>query len=541
MVEQIPFLTVLPPLVAIIAAIATRRVVLSLGLGVILAALLVENFNPLGALNQIWQAFAGIFFSFEDGAVNTGQVFNLVFLLLLGAITALVLMSGGTEAFSDWAVKHIKSRRGAKLLSAFLGMAIFIDDYFNALAVGQVARPVSDRFKVSRAKLAYIIDSTAAPVSVLAPFSSWGASIIGLIAPIVATAAVAPNGVVGFLAAAVANYYAIGAVVAVFLVIYFSLEAGPMRREERRALKDGEPFARDAEIPGELSEDLPVYRPGAIQSLIVPFILLVVGVIGAMFATGFLESGSTNPMDMLANTLVSDSLLYGGLIGLAAAIFYYFRSTYNSPKFSTSTLFQGLVEGVKSMLPAIYILVLAWMLGTVIEALGTGEFLGGLVTSAGIPTPWLVPLMFVVAAGMAFATGTSWGSFGLLIPLAGEILLAVGATDMVLPALGAVLAGAVMGDHCSPISDTTILSATGAGCEVVTHVSTQLPYALATATAALVGYVSVALTHVIWVGLIVTLVVLVALILFGTWRWTRLEKIHGFELDETPLAREVNA
>lgn len=539
MVDQFPILTILPPVIAIIAAIVSRRVVLSLGLGVVLAALLVENFNPLGTLSQIWSAFAAIFWVSEDGAVNTDQVFNLIFLLLLGIITALVLMAGGTEAFSDWAVKHIKSRRGAKLLGAFLGIAIFIDDYFNALAVGQVARPVSDRFKVSRAKLAYIIDSTAAPVSVLAPFSSWGASIIGLMAPIVAAAAVAPNGVMGFLGAAAANYYAIGAVVAVFLVIIFSLEIGPMRREERRALAEGQTFAEDAEIPGELSEDLPVHRPGALRALIVPFVFLVLGVIGSMFFTGYMESGSANPMDMLASTLVPNSLLYGGLIGLVASAYYYFRYTSNNKKFDAGTLFKGIAEGSKSMLPAIYILILAWMLGTVVEALGTGEYLGGLVQASGLPTQWLVPLMFVVAAAMAFATGTSWGSFGLLIPLAGDILLSVGATDMVLPALGAVLAGAVMGDHCSPISDTTILSSTGAGCEVVTHVSTQLPYALVTAVAALIGYISVALTHNVWVGLIVTLVVLVGLILLGVWRWTRLEKIHGFELDETPMAEQT--
>ena len=541
MVENLPILTVLPPILAIVLAILTRKVIMSLGAGVILAALLVENFNPLGSLAQIWNSFATIFWDSEAGGVNTGQVFTLIFLLLLGIVTALVLMAGGTEAFSDWAIKHIKTRRGAKLLAAFLGIAIFIDDYFNALAVGQVAKPVTDRLKVSRAKLAYIIDSTAAPVSVLAPFSSWGASIIGLMAPIIAAAGAAANGVTGFFGSALANYYAIGAVVAVFLVIGFSLEAGPMRKEERRALAEGDTFASDADIPGELSEDLPVHRPGALRSLIVPFIFLVLGVIGAMFVTGYMEGGSLNPMEMLANTLVADSLLYGGLLGFFAALYYYLRYTSNNAKFSSTTLFTGIWEGIKSMLPAIYILILAWMLGTVIGELGTGEFLGGLVESSGLPTEWLVPLMFVVAAGMAFSTGTSWGSFGLLIPLAGDILLAVGANDMVLPALGAVLAGAVMGDHCSPISDTTILSATGAGCEVVTHVSTQLPYALATAAAALVGYISVSLTHQVWVGLIVTLVVLTGLILLGVWRWTRLEKIHGFKLDETPLAQESTA
>ena len=529
MVEQLPWLTVLPPVLAIILAIATRRVLLSLGVGVLLAAVLIADFAPGQSITLVWGAFAEIFYA--DGAIATGSVFILVFLLLLGIITSVVLMSGGTEAFSLWAVRRINTRRGAKLFAAVLGVAIFIDDYFNALAVGQVAKPLTDRYRISRAKLAYIIDSTSAPVSIVAPFSSWGASIIGLIAPVVITAGVATNGVTGFLWAAAANFYAIAAVLAVFLAIYLPLELGPMRREETRALRSGHTYAKDAVIPGELSEELPVHRPGAMNSLIVPFVLLVLGVIGGMLLTGYQASGSLHLMDILGATSVAHSLLYGAVLGLAAALWYYLRAAAVNPQLQGRALARGASEGIKSMLPAIYILVLAWMLGSLVAELGTGDYLGQLLTSAGIAPAWLIPVIFVVAGFMAFSTGTSWGSFGLLIPLAGEILLAVDAPEIVLPALGAVLAGAVMGDHCSPISDTTILSATGAGCEVLTHVNTQLPYVVVVAAASLLGYIALALGAPILLGLAITVVATCGLGVVLSRRTQPLEQRFGPDLE----------
>ena len=507
MIEQHPILTLVPPILAILLAILSRRVLLSLGTGIVVAALLVHEFDILQSLTSIWNAFAEIFWL--DGEVATDTVYILLFLVMLGVITALVLMAGGSEAFSEWVSTKIKTRKGAQGMSGGLGVLLFIDDYFNALAVGQVAKPVTDKFRVSRAKLAYIIDSTSAPVSVLAPFSSWGASIIGLLAPILAASALTVSDVEGFVQASFSNFYAICAIIAVFVVIYFGTDFGPMRREEKRALKEGDMYASDATIPGELSEDLPVHRPGAKRALIVPFIMLVIGVIGAMFFSGWRESGETSPMGMLANTVVTDALVMGALVGFVTALYYYVRYTHANDKFSAGTFVTGVVEGAKSMSSAIFILIFAWMLGTLVGELGTGDYLGTLVTSSGISDAWLVPIMFIVAAGMAFSTGTSWGSFGLLLPIAGDILNAVGATDFLIPALGAVLAGAVWGDHCSPISDTTILSATGAGCDVVTHVSTQLPYALMSGAAALLGYVVLALTGSNWVGLLVALAALV--------------------------------
>jgi tetracycline resistance efflux pump len=494
------WITILPPIVAIVLVILTRKVVLSLGAGVLAAAAIVAGYNPLETLRLAWAAFSQIFWA--DGELNTYYIYILLFTLMLGMITSLILMSGGSQAFSDWAITKIRSRRGAQGLGAGLGLAIFIDDYFNALAVGQVARPVTDRHSVSRAKLAYLIDSTSAPVAVLAPFSSWGASIIGIMAPIIAASTLAVSDVQAFLGAAATNYYAMAAIALVLLAVALQVDFGPMRREERRAIEDGLTYDPAEEIPGELSEDLPVHEPGAMRALIVPFVALVVGVLGGIIWTGYAagDPPSWAPLDILANTDVTEALMYGGLLGLGTALYYYARYTSENPKFGPHTLGRGILEGVKSMLPAVYILLLAWTLGSLIADLGTGEYLGGLVEAANIAPQWLIPVMFVMAGLMAFSTGTSWGSFGILLPIAGDIMNSLGDAEHLLPALGAVLAGAVFGDHCSPISDTTILSSTGAACNVITHVTTQLPYALVGAAAAILGYVALAITDSGWVG-----------------------------------------
>ena len=517
MVDSYPILTLVPPLLAIGLVVATRKVLLSLGLGVVSAALLIEGFSPWGTLEQVVGAFGDIFW--VDGGVNTTKVYILIFTLMLGVITAFIMMSGGTRAFADWAQTKIRTRRGATMLPAGLGVAIFVDDYFNALAVGQVSRPVTDTHRVSRAKLAYLVDSTSAPVAVLAPFSSWGAFILGLIGTEVAASSLETSDISAFLQAAVSNYYAFAALLLVALVATLQLDLGPMRGEERRAILEGEPFDDSQEIPGQLSEDLPVHRPGAKLALILPFVLLVVGVLGGIVWTGQRAAGSWSVVDILASTDVTFALIIGGFLGLIAAVYYYVRDTSENPKFSTSTFGRGWLEGVRSMLPAVSILILAWMLGALIEGLGTGAYLAGLIEGSSIAPSWLVPIVFLLAAAMAFATGTSWGSFGLLIPLAGGIINSLDAPELLLPALGAVLAGAVSGDHASPISDTTILSATGAGCNVITHVTTQLPYMLTAVVASTVGYVVVALGSSASVGLAVTLVITGGLALLAIRVW----------------------
>ncbi len=517
MVDSYPILTLLPPLLAIGLVVATRKVLLSLGLGVLTAALLIEGFSPWDALKLVLQAFVELFW--VDGAVNTTKVYILIFTLMLGVITAFIMMSGGTRAFADWAQVKIKTRRGATMLPAGLGVAIFVDDYFNALAVGQVSRPVTDTHRVSRAKLAYLVDSTSAPVAVLAPFSSWGAFILGLIGVEVAASSLEISDIGAFLEAAAANYYAFAALLLVALVATLRLDLGPMRSEERRAILEGECYDDSEDIPGQLAEDLPVHRPGAKLALIVPFALLVAGVLGGIVWTGQRAAGSWSVVDILASTDVTFALIVGGVLGLAAALYYYARDTSENPKFGASTFGRGWVEGVRSMMPAVSILILAWMLGSLIEALGTGEYLASLIERSSISPSWLVPIVFLLAAAMAFATGTSWGSFGLLIPLAGGIINSLDAPELLLPALGAVLAGAVSGDHASPISDTTILSATGAGCNVITHVTTQLPYMITAVVASTVGYVMVAVAGSVTLGLAVTLVLTGALAFIALRVW----------------------
>lgn len=495
MIASYPVLTLVPPLVAILLVIATKKVLPSLGLGILAAGLLIADFNLLQTLRTLWNAFTAIFWETEASAPNWYYIYILLFLLILGVITSFVMMAGGTYAFAQWMMTRIKTRKGAQSLAAALGMAIFIDDYFNALAVGQVSRPITDQHNVSRAKLAYLIDSTSAPVAVLAPFSSWGASIIGILTPLVAAASLPYTDAGAFLAAAGMNFYAISALVLIWLTIVWNINIGSMRREENRAITANQPYDPLLEIPGELSEDLPRHEPGARRALIVPFITLVFGVIGGILLTGYQASGVFSLLEMLANTDVPTALVYGGLISLGVSAYYYFRYTIRDPEFGVATFLRGALSGANSMLPAIYILLFAWMLGSLISQLGTGEYIGQLVSATALPAVWLVPLLFLVAAVMAFSTGASWGSFGILLPLAAQILTAVpGGNEVLIAVFGAVLAGAVFGDHCSPISDTTILSSTGASCVLMTHVNTQLPYALLGAGASLVGYVFYALT-----------------------------------------------
>ena len=508
MVESFPLLTILPPLVAIIMVIATRKVLISLLSGSLLSILLITNFHPLQSIELLVSSVVELFW--VEGALNWYNILILTFLLELGAITALVLMAGGTAAFSNWARKRVQSRRGSQILTAILGMVVFIDDYFNALAVGQISRPISDQEKVSRAKLAYLVDSSSAPTVVLVPLSSWGASIIGIMAPIIAASALTMSEMEVFIRSAAMNFYAIAAIILLWVVVLWQLDFGPMRKEEQRAALGNGLMPEGDDAPGQITDDLPTHHSGTIQALVVPFVILVFGGVGGMFFTGASAAGSGSMLDAMANADVAMSLNIGGVAGLIAALIYCVSYTRNNAEFNAGVITKGTADGAKSMLPAIYILLLAWMLGSLIGQLGTGEYFASLVTSLSVSPIWLIPLLFLIAAGMAFATGTSWGSFGILLPLAGEIMNAAAPDGtLLIPAFGAVLAGAVWGDHSSPISDTTILSSTGAGCAVATHVNTQLPYAFVGAVAALVGYVLYAVTTSAIVGFISMLIALI--------------------------------
>ncbi|MGF2617655.1 Na+/H+ antiporter NhaC family protein [Rossellomorea vietnamensis] len=505
--------SLLPPLLAILMVILTRRVLLSLGVGILSAGLLLAEFSITKTFSIIWDAFKGIFV--DGGELNTWNVYIILFLLILGVITAFVNISGGSRAFGEWALKRVKTRAGAQILTAVLGIVIFIDDYFNALAVGQVSRPITDRHKISRAKLAYIIDSTSAPICVVSPISSWGAFIIALIGGILADHAITGyTAFSAFLQIAPMNFYVWAAIGLVFITSYRGIDFGKMREHEQRAINTGEVYDPEKDVPGELKNDLPVSDKGSVGDLIWPIVALVIGTVGAMLWTGYNAVKETSLLAIFENTDVSTSLLYGGLFGLVVALIFFFRQMSLSPALNGKAVGIGFIEGIKSMLPAVYILIFAWTIVTLIGSLQTGEYLAGLVESSNLNIGLLPVILFLVAGVMAFATGTSWGSFGILLPIAGEIAAATD-VSILLPAMAAVLAGAVFGDHCSPISDTSILSSTGAGSNHIDHVITQLPYAITGAVIASVGFLALGLTGSTLAGLGVTIILLVLFAVFG--------------------------
>ncbi|WP_088032682.1 Na+/H+ antiporter NhaC family protein [Evansella clarkii] len=477
-------LSLLPPILALVMVIITRRVLLSLGIGIIVGALMVNQGEEAfinETLSQILSIVTGIFWS--DGGVNTWEFYIILFLLILGVIAALITLTGGSRAFGEWALNRVKTRIGAQFVSAFLGIIIFIDDYFNSLTVGNVSRPLTDRHKISRAKLAYIVDSTAAPMCVIAPLSSWGAYIITIIGGILITHGVTQyEALQAFLLIAPMNFYAIFAILLVFAVAYFKLDLGPMRTHEMRALETGELTDKaKGPVPGDAEDTKPAVE-GRTGDLIWPIVTLIAATVVFMIVTGI--QGTEGQAGLLAtfeNTDVAASLLYGGLIALIVTIAIAFMRRLHINKIGS-----GIFAGIKSMLPAIYILIFAWTIIEIIGELGTGEYLAGVVNEH-IQIGYLPVLVFLLAGFMAFSTGTSWGTFGIMLPIAGDM---AAATDisLLLPVMAAVLAGAIFGDHCSPISDTTILSSAGAGSHHIDHVLTQLPYALITALISSAGF-----------------------------------------------------
>ncbi|SEO71536.1 Na+/H+ antiporter NhaC [Amphibacillus marinus] len=503
--------SLIPALLMLVLVIVTRKIYLSLGLGIVVGAAMLQNFNPINTLGQIWTVFRDIFYIPGEG-INRGSLFLLAFLILLGILTAAMTASGGSLAFGKWAATHVKSRRGAQLVPVFLGLLIFIDDYFNALAVGQVARPLTDQQRVSRAKLAYIIDSTSAPITVISPISSWGAYIIGVIGAIFATNQIVNyQPLEAFIRMIPLNFYAFSSIFLVFVVALFNLNLGAMKKHEERAEKEALVYDPDKEsMGGDLTESLPAHKDGQLYHLLVPILTLIVATIIAMLWTGYLETeGAVTIFSMFANTDVNFSLFLGGLIAVMVAFLLFNKQA--QPKVSMLTIAS---KGFQSMLPALLILFLAWMIGDIIGALDTGGFLALLVEQAAFNPNYLPLVLFVVAGFMALATGTSWGTFGIMLPIAAQAAFAIDVT-LVLPAMSAVLAGSVFGDHCSPISDTTILSSTGAGANHIDHVITQLPYAFICAIASMLGYFVYALFPVTIVALAVTLVLTIAISLMG--------------------------
>lgn len=511
-------LSLLPPLVALSLAIITRRVLISLGVGIVLGSILLNDYSAGNTLSYIGSTVSSVFV--EDGGINTWNMSIVGFLLLLGMMTALLTLSGGTRAFAEWAQSRVKSKRGSKLLAAFLGVFIFVDDYFNSLAVGAISRPVTDRFYVSRAKLAYILDSTAAPMCVLMPASSWGAYIITIIGGILVSHGVTEYSALGaYVRLIPMNYYAVFALLMVFAVAWFGLDIGKMREHEIAA-SQGRGFDKDKENDTpeahDLNEELDIRESekGNVTDLVLPIVTLIIATVASMLFTGSQALAADGKefalLGAFENTDVGASLIYGGLVGLLVALV-----TVLKQGLPLAEIVRTLWIGAKSMFGAILILVFAWSIGSVIGEMKTGAYLSTMAQGS-ISPHWLPVILFLLSGLMAFSTGTSWGTFGIMLPIAGDM---AAATDiaLMLPMLSAVLAGSVFGDHCSPISDTTILSSTGARCNHIDHVATQLPYALAVALVSCIGFVALGMTASIALSFIAATVTFIVVCVVLSW------------------------
>lgn len=503
-------ISVLPPILALGLAIVTRRVLLSLGVGIISGAILLNDYSLPSTVSYIFSLILGLFI--DNGGINTWNMSIILFLIFLGMITALLTLSGGTKAFAIWAQSRVKTQRGARLLAVFLGVFIFVDDYFNSLAVGAITRPVTDRLHVSRAKLAYILDSTAAPMCVLMPISSWGAYIITVISGVLISQGVNDYSALGAFAQIIPmNFYAIFALLMVFAVAWFQMDVGAMRRFEYQASAGSRLMGDDeSHLPVTLVDEMGIFESdkGKITDLIIPILMLIICTVFWMIYSGsqiLIKNGNDfSIIGAFENTDVGMSLLYGSIAGFVIAFFNVIKQ-----KISPPLIMNAMWKGAKSMFGAVLILFFAWSIGRVIGDMETGKYLSSLI-QGNIPHYLLPVLLFLLSAIMAFSTGTSWGTFGIMLPIAGDL---AAATDiiMLLPVLSAVLAGAVFGDHCSPISDTTILSATGARCGHIDHVLTQFPYAFATAFIAAIAYLVLGVTNSLmssfFVGFIIFIIV----------------------------------
>ena len=470
--------SLLPPVIAIGLALITKEVYSSLFIGILSGGVTFAISRGSG--------FEGMFTTVvKDGLVaNLADSYNvgiLVFLVVLGIIVVLMNKAGGSRAYGEWAAAHIHTRKGAQLSTFLLGAMIFVDDYFNCLTVGSVMRPVTDKHNVSRSKLAYLIDATAAPVCIIAPISSWAAAVSGTVDGV--------NGISLFISTIPYNLYALLTIMMVIFMATSDIDYGAMKLHEDNARR-GDLFTSRGKVYD--NDDQPIRSKGKVIDLIIPVVILIVLCVIGMIYTGGFFSG-TNFIDAFAGCDASFGLSLGS-VGALIVIMIYFMLR-GVLKFTECM--DSIAAGFKQMVPAILILTFAWTLKTMTNNLEAGAFVSGIVRSASALHILLPVILFVVAIGLAFATGTSWGTFGILIPIVtsvfSEEIAAASATgevpQMVIVCISACLAGAVCGDHCSPISDTTIMASTGAQCDHVNHVSTQLPYALTVAAVCAVGYI----------------------------------------------------
>ena len=483
----------LPPLVAIILALITKEVYSSLFVGIVVGALIYSGFKFEGTVTQIFEG--GIIKVLSD-SYNVGI---LIFLVILGSVVCMMNKAGGSAAFGRWASKKIHTRVGAELAAIILGILIFIDDYFNCLTVGSVMRPVTDRHHVSRAKFAYLIDATAAPVCIIAPISSWAAAVSGFVE--------GQDGLAIFVRTIPYNFYAILTIVMMVGMVLMKTEFGAMRTHEINAL-NGDLYTTSARPYENATDDETPNPRGKVIDLVIPIVVLVICCVISMIYTGGFFSG-TDFVTAFSQSDASTGLAMGSAFGLVfAIIFYMIRRVVNF-----RDCMGCIPEGFKAMVPAIMILTFAWTLKTMTDSLGAAVFVEEAMRSVAGGIEVILPaIIFLVGCGLAFATGTSWGTFGILIP----IVVAVfekSSPEMMIISMSACMAGAVCGDHCSPISDTTIMASAGAQCDHVTHVSTQLPYAILAAAVSFVTYIVAGFVKTAWIALPVG-IVLMLIVLF---------------------------
>ena len=483
----------LPPLVAIVLALITKEVYSSLFVGIVVGALIYSGFKFEGTVTQIFEG--GIIKVLAD-SYNVGI---LIFLVILGSVVCMMNKAGGSAAFGRWASKKIHTRVGAELAAIVLGILIFIDDYFNCLTVGSVMRPVTDRHHVSRAKFAYLIDATAAPVCIIAPISSWAAAVSGFVE--------GQDGLAIFVRTIPYNFYAILTIVMMVGMVLMKTEFGAMRTHEINAL-NGDLYTTSARPYENATDDETPNPRGRVIDLVIPIVVLVICCVISMIYTGGFFSG-TDFVTAFSQSDASTGLAMGSAFGLVfAIIFYMIRRVINF-----RDCMGCIPEGFKAMVPAIMILTFAWTLKAMTDSLGAAVFVEEAMRSVAGGIEVILPaIIFLVGCGLAFATGTSWGTFGILIP----IVVAVfekSSPEMMIISMSACMAGAVCGDHCSPISDTTIMASAGAQCDHVTHVSTQLPYAILAAAVSFVTYIVAGFVKTAWIALPVG-IVLMLIVLF---------------------------
>ena len=496
---SVGILSIVPPLVAIALALITKEVISSLLLGVLSGTLI---YSVASGLNVLAMFHVTTDFMIEKVGGNVDMV---IFLAILGGLVALVTRAGGSRAYGIWAAQRLKNARSTGIATVILGLILFIDDYFNCLAVGTVMRPVSDKHKISREKLAYLVDATAAPICIIAPVSSWAAAVISYY----------PNdgGMQAFISSIPMNLYAL---LTIFMIFWLSIrpqdDYGPMAKAQRRAAAGILGEADEADANDELA-NMKVSEKGLVLDLVLPVLALVVFSIGAMlYYGGFLDlegSLGSRIFEAFGDTDAAPALALGGFLALIIAfVMYVPRKILGYKEF-----FAAITGGVKSMVPALCILTFAWTISGVCRyLLGTGVYVAGIVEQSNFPVMLIPVIMFVIACFLSFSTGTSWGTFGILIPISIAITEAV-APWLTITSLSAVLAGSVFGDHCSPISDTSILAATGSQCKLIDHVLTQMPYAVTVACVCVIGYIIAGVTSPMGYGVSVGITLPISLAL----------------------------